>query len=64
MKTVSLLSDLGLKDGYVAQMKGVILDNCPNDVVADISHGIGRHNVAVGSFILETTIDSSHDCID
>src|SRR5438132_11662479 len=56
MKTVSLLSDFGLKDGYVAQMKGVILDKCPNAVVVDISHGIERHNIPMGSFILETTV--------
>ncbi len=56
MRIVTLLSDFGLNDGYVAQMKGVILDNCQNAVVIDISHGIERHNVAMGSFVLETTV--------
>jgi S-adenosylmethionine hydrolase len=56
MRIVTLLSDFRLKDGYVAQMKGVILDKCPNAVIVDISHGIERHNIPMGSFILETTV--------
>jgi S-adenosylmethionine hydrolase len=56
MRIVTLLSDFRLKDGYVAQMKGVILDKCPNAVIVDISHGIERHNILMGSFILETTV--------
>ena len=56
MRFVTLLSDFGLNDGYVAQMKGVILDKCPGAVVVDISHGIERHNTLMGSFILETTV--------
>jgi|SRR6267143_783168 len=56
MTIVTLLSDFGLADGYVAQMKGVILDKCPRAVVVDISHGIERHNIPMGSFILETSV--------
>jgi S-adenosylmethionine hydrolase len=55
MRVVTLLSDFGLRDGYVAQMKGAILDNCPNAVITDISHDVERHNIPMGSFILETT---------
>jgi S-adenosylmethionine hydrolase len=55
MKIVTLLSDFGLRDGYVAQMKGTILDLCPNAVITDISHDVERHNIPMGSFILETT---------
>ena len=55
MKIVTLLSDFGLRDGYVAQMKGTILENCPNTTIVDISHEIERHNIPMGSFILETT---------
>src|SRR2546430_4055309 len=56
MRIVTLLSDFGLDDGYVAQMKGVIFGKCPSAVVVDISHGIERHNMLMGSFILETTV--------
>jgi S-adenosylmethionine hydrolase len=55
MRVVTLLSDFGLRDGYVAQMKGTILDSCPSAVITDISHDIERHNIPMGSFILETT---------
>jgi len=56
MRVVTLLSDFGLGDGYVAQMKGTILDLCPNAVITDISHDVERHNIPMGSFILETTV--------
>jgi S-adenosylmethionine hydrolase len=55
MRFVTLLSDFGLRDGYVAQMKGTILDLCPTAVITDISHDVERHNIPMGSFILETT---------
>jgi S-adenosyl-L-methionine hydrolase (adenosine-forming) len=55
MRVVTLLSDFGLRDGYVAQMKGTILDNCPSAVITDISHDVERHNILMGSYILETS---------
>jgi S-adenosylmethionine hydrolase len=55
MRVVTLLSDFGLRDGYVAQMKGAILENCLDATVVDISHEIERHNIPMGSFTLETT---------
>ncbi len=55
MRVVTLLSDFGLRDGYVAQMKGTILDLCPSAVITDVSHDVERHNISMGSFILETT---------
>jgi S-adenosylmethionine hydrolase len=55
MALVTLLSDFGLSDGYVAQMKAVILRICPEAVIVDISHGIEPHNIRMGSFVLETT---------
>lgn len=56
MRIVTLLSDFGLKDGYVAQMKGAVLDKSPDAKIIDISHEIERHNIAMGSFVLETTV--------
>ena len=54
MVTITLLSDFGLTDPYVAEMKGVILSANPHLNIIDVSHGIERHNIAMGSFILET----------
>jgi S-adenosylmethionine hydrolase len=56
MTLVTLLSDFGLTDPYVAEMKGVILRANPDQKIIDVSHGVERHNVAMGSFILETAL--------
>ena len=52
MPTITLLSDFGLKDSYVAQMKAVILSICPKATTVDISHQVERHNLRMGAFIL------------
>src|SRR5690349_3493227 len=56
MAMITLLSDFGLTDPYVAEMKGVILSENPDLTIVDISHGIKRHNIAMGSFVLETAL--------
>jgi S-adenosyl-L-methionine hydrolase (adenosine-forming) len=56
MTVITLLSDFGLTDPYVAQMKAVILSTAPNAEIVDISHGVEKHNIASGSYILETTV--------
>jgi S-adenosylmethionine hydrolase len=52
MVTISLLSDFGLKDSYVAEMKAVILSICPETRIIDISHEIEKFNVRMGAFVL------------
>jgi S-adenosylmethionine hydrolase len=52
MVLVGILSDFGLKDSYVAQMKAVILSISPSANIVDISHEIDRHNVQQGMFVL------------
>ena len=54
--TITLLSDFGLTDPYVAEMKGVILSANPDLRIIDVSHGIERHNIAMGSFMLEMAL--------
>jgi S-adenosylmethionine hydrolase len=49
---ISLLTDFGLKDPYVAEMKAVILSLCPNVHIIDISHLIEKFSVRMGAFIL------------
>jgi S-adenosylmethionine hydrolase len=56
MALITLLSDFGLNDPYVAEMKGVILSANPDQKIVDVSHGIERHNIAMGSFVLETEL--------
>jgi S-adenosylmethionine hydrolase len=49
---ISLLSDFGLQDEYVAVMKGVILDICPAARLVDISHLIAPQDVRSAAFVL------------
>lgn len=49
---ITLLSDFGLKDPYVAEMKAVIVTICPNARIIDISHMIEEFNVRMGAFVL------------
>ncbi len=51
-KIVTLLSDFGLRDPYVAEMKAVILSICPDVTIVDISHEIRKFDVRMGAFIL------------
>ena len=52
MKLITLLSDFGVKDAYVAEMKGVILSICPSAQIIDITHEIQKFNILQGARIL------------
>ncbi len=54
---ITLLTDFGLHDGYVASMKGVILGICPDAGLVDISHLIAPQDVRSGAFVLFTTYE-------
>lgn len=49
---VTLLSDFGTKDHYVASMKGVILSINPRCQVVDIAHQIRPQDILEGAFVL------------
>ena len=51
-RIITLTTDFGLKDHYVAAMKGTILKVCPSAKIIDITHLITRHNVREASYIL------------
>ena len=55
MKYITLLTDFGLKDGYVGVMKGVIWGICPGVQIADITHSVSPQNVLEGAIVLERT---------
>ena len=42
---VTLLTDFGTADGYVAEMKGVILSAAPNAMLVDVTHDIAAQDV-------------------
>jgi S-adenosyl-L-methionine hydrolase (adenosine-forming) len=49
---ITLLTDFGMKDTYVASMKGVILEICPDACLVDISHLVPPQDVRTGAFML------------
>lgn len=51
---VTFLTDFGLDDTYVAQMKGAALSVCPDLVTVDITHAVPAHDVAAGAYLLRT----------
>jgi S-adenosylmethionine hydrolase len=52
---ITLLTDFGLKDPYVASMKGVILSINPQCTLVDITHQVHSHDIKEGAFILAQT---------
>lgn len=52
MTVITLTTDFGLRDSYVAIMKGVILSICPSVRIIDISHEVRKFDVLSGAFIL------------
>ncbi len=49
---ITLLTDFGLKDPYVASMKGVMLSINPQCTLVDITHQVSSHDIREGAFIL------------
>jgi len=56
-KIVTLLTDFGLTDSYVAEMKAVILSICPNVTIIDISHVIAEYNIRMGAYLLARSVE-------
>ncbi|MBX5455986.1 MAG: SAM-dependent chlorinase/fluorinase [Thermogemmatispora sp.] len=51
---IALMTDFGLRDGFVGIMKGVIAGIVPQAQLIDISHEIAAQNVAAGAWLLST----------
>ena len=54
-RLVSFLSDFGLKDGYVAQVKARILSEIPDLTIVDITHSLEAYDILSGAWLLFTT---------
>ncbi len=52
VKTLTLTTDFGLRDPYVAEMKASILGTCPIATIVDITHEVEKFNIRMGSYIL------------
>jgi S-adenosylmethionine hydrolase len=55
MSFVTLLTDFGTADSYVAEMKGVILSRTPTAVLVDLTHGIHPGDVRSAAYVLGRT---------
>ena len=53
---IALLTDFGLRDHYVAAMKGVMLGICPEATFLDITHEIAPQDVLGGALELEAVV--------
>lgn len=52
---ITLTTDFGSADGYVAAVKGVILNINPLATIIDITHQISPQNINQAAFVLSTT---------
>jgi S-adenosylmethionine hydrolase len=53
---VTLLTDFGLADPYVAEMKGVILGIAPEVTLVDVTHQVPAGDVMAGAFVLRQSL--------
>ena len=53
-RIITLCTDFGQRDGYVAAMKGVILSIAPHTTLVDITHQIAPQSLREGAFVLGT----------
>ncbi|MEM2320337.1 MAG: S-adenosyl-l-methionine hydroxide adenosyltransferase family protein [Candidatus Bathyarchaeia archaeon] len=51
-KIITLTTDFGLRDSYVAEMKAVILSICTEACIVDISHEVRKFDIRMGAFLL------------
>ena len=49
---LTLTTDFGLSDHYVAAMKGVVLAICPQAQIVDISHGVPAFAISEGAYLI------------
>ena len=56
-RIITLTSDFGLRDSYVAAMKAVLLREAPDARLIDVTHLVPRHDILCGSITLERAVD-------
>lgn len=55
MTIVTLLTDFGTTDSYVAEVKGVLLSRAPAAILVDVSHGVPPGDIRSAAYILGRT---------
>lgn len=54
---IALLTDFGLADPYVGQMRGVLAGLAPGVPVLDLCHGVEPYNLPQGAFFLASSLE-------
>ena len=49
---ITLTTDFGVRDSYVAQMKGTILSTALRVTIIDVTHAISRHSIIQAAFVI------------
>jgi S-adenosylmethionine hydrolase len=55
--TITLLTDFGLSDTYVGQVKGAVCRVAPDAQLIDLTHEVPSHDVRTGAFLLLTSVE-------
>lgn len=55
MPIITLLTDFGTGDSYVAEMKGVLLARAPDAELVDVTHLVAPGDVRAGQYLLSRT---------
>jgi len=61
MRIITLTSDWGLNDHYLASVKGAIITQIPEAFIIDVSHSIQAFDVASAAFILKNSFKNFPD---
>ncbi len=56
-RTIALLTDFGLDDPYVGQMKGVLATHAPKSRIIDVTHGVEPFCISQGAFFLAAAMN-------
>lgn len=57
-RVISFLSDFGLSDTYVGQVKGAMLTVCPEAQIVDVTHGVPPQDIQAGAFALWAAVEA------
>ncbi len=55
MKIITLITDFGVEDYYVALLKGHLLTAVNNANIIDVTHQVSAHDIMEGAFFLKST---------
>src|SRR5438270_3285197 len=58
MGVIALLTDFGISDTYVGQVKGAILSVSPTVSIIDVTHAVHPQDIRAGAFLLWSAVES------